>query len=104
MIAAIFEPLERLDHFLGDRLAPQYSDDPAHAPNMSPALPRTMPKSGLDAANSAKKSQSFTPCVRQSLTQALTFRFRLSLTCRRLFCRRLFAALAGHPIRLVHLT
>jgi hypothetical protein len=34
VIAAIFKALERLDDFLGDRLAPEYSDDPAHAPNM----------------------------------------------------------------------
>src|SRR5205807_4837849 len=36
IVAAIFQALERLDHFLGHRLAPKYSDDPAHASNMSP--------------------------------------------------------------------
>ena len=36
IIAAIFEALERLDHFLGDRLAPEYADDPAHETNMPP--------------------------------------------------------------------
>ena len=36
IVAAIFKALERLDHFLGDWLAPEYSDDPAHASNMSP--------------------------------------------------------------------
>ena len=30
VIAAIFKALERLDDFLGDGLAPKYSDDPAH--------------------------------------------------------------------------
>ena len=36
IVAAIFEALERLDHFLGDRLAPEYPDDPAHAWNIVP--------------------------------------------------------------------
>ena len=35
VIAAVFEPLERLDHFLGDRLAAENADNPAHA-RMSP--------------------------------------------------------------------
>ena len=30
IVAAIFEALERLDHFLGDRLAAEYSNDPTH--------------------------------------------------------------------------
>src|SRR3954470_21975390 len=73
---------------------------------MSSDLTRTMPKAGLDAANVAKKSQSFTPCVRHSLTQALTFGFLLFLrrSLPGLLCRRLLACLAWHPIRFVDLT
>src|SRR5215208_1829942 len=62
IIAAIFEPLKRLDHFYGDRLTSEYSDDPAHGWSMPPDLSRTMPKPGLNAANAAKKSQSLSVC------------------------------------------
>ena len=31
IVAAIFKALERIDHFFGDGLAPENSDDPAHA-------------------------------------------------------------------------
>ena len=30
VIAAVFEPLERIDQVFGDRFGPEYSDDPAH--------------------------------------------------------------------------
>ena len=39
IVAAIFEPLERLDHFLGNGLAPQYSNDPTHDWKPSPIFP-----------------------------------------------------------------
>ena len=42
IVAAIFEALQRLDHFLGDRLAPQYSNDPTHDWKPSPIFPNNV--------------------------------------------------------------
>src|SRR5262249_21688815 len=39
VIPAVFEPLERVDHQWGDRLASQYADDPAHVVG-APTQPR----------------------------------------------------------------
>jgi hypothetical protein len=46
IVAAVFKALERLDHFLGDRLASEYSDDSAHPWNMSPD-PTKLPRNGF---------------------------------------------------------
>ena len=42
VVAAILEALERLDDFLGDRFAPEYSDDPAHG-KACPFVPKQCP-------------------------------------------------------------
>ena len=56
IIAAILEPLERVEKVPGDRLAPQDPDDPAHSAFVpAEPCPDLMPSRRLDAANAGRE-------------------------------------------------